>query len=105
LNEIREGRRGIALGLYIDVDDEDWEEYCLAVPTVLALDEGAGKRVLDALRDALELGVAQEISDDASEAVSIVLASALKDQIVAGRMLEGLGGRSDDALRDLAPAS
>jgi hypothetical protein len=106
LSEIREGRRGIALGLYIDVDDDDWEEYCLSVPTVLALEEGTGRRVIDALREALEVGAAQEVSDDASEAVSMVLASSLKDQAFVARMLEGLAGRPDDTFGwKLAPAS
>jgi hypothetical protein len=106
LNEIREGKRGIALGLYIDVDDEDWEDYCLSVPTVLAIEEGSGKRVLEALREALAAGAAVEVSDDASEALSIVLASTLKDQRIVARMLEGIGGRPDDAVDwKLAPAS
>jgi hypothetical protein len=106
LNEIREGRRGIALGIYIDVGEDDWEDYSLAVPTVLALDEGAGERVLDAIRDALLAGTAQEVSDDASDALSILLASTLQDQALVARMLEGIGGRARDMMAlDLAPAS
>jgi hypothetical protein len=94
LTEIREGRRGVALGLYIDVADDDWEDYSLTVPTVLALDEESGRRVLDALRVALFTGEAQEIADDASEAVNIVLASALKDQVLVARMLDSVCGRT-----------
>ena len=97
LTEIREGKRGVALGLYIDVADEDWEDYCMTVPTVMALDEEAGKRVLDAIRAALFIGEAEEVADDASDAVSIVLASALKDQVLVARMLDSLCGRPDGA--------
>jgi hypothetical protein len=105
LNEIREGKRGIALGLYIDVDDEDWEDYSLAVPPVLALDQAAGLRVLEAIRAALDAGSATEIHDDASEAVSIVLASDLKDQLLIARLLEGFCGRTDDTLgQEMLPA-
>jgi hypothetical protein len=104
LHDIREGRRGVALGLYIDVDDDDWEDYSLSLPTVLALDVSVGKRVLDAIRAALEAGEAIEVDDDASEAVSIVLASELKDQLLIARMLEGLCGRTDDTLgREMTP--
>jgi hypothetical protein len=95
LTEIREGRRGIALGLYIDVADDDWEDYSMTIPPVLALDEDAGRRVLDALRVALFTGEAQEIADDASDAVNIVLASAMKDQVLVARMLDSLCGRTD----------
>jgi hypothetical protein len=98
LNEIREGGRGIALALYIDVDEEEWEDYSMSVPTVLALEAEAGKRMLDALRNALEAGSAAEVSDDASDAVSIVLASAIKDQVMVARLLDGLGGRLDNSL-------
>lgn len=96
LKEIREGGRGLALALYIDVDDEDWEDYSLSVPTVVALEAEAGKRLLESLRNALEDGSASEISDDASDAVSIVLASAIPDQVLVARLLDNLGRRSED---------
>ena len=104
LREIREGRRGVALALYIEIDDEDWEDYCLTIPTVLALGKGTGKQVLDVVRSALDDGSAEEISDDASDAVNIVLASALKDQILVARMLDSVCGRPDDSEVELAPA-
>lgn len=96
LKEIREGGRGLALALYIDVDDEDWEDYSLSVPTVVAVEAEAGKRLLESLRNALEDGSASEISDDASDAVSIVLASAIPDQVLVARLLDNLGRRSED---------
>ena len=98
LNEIREGERGIAIALYIDVDEDDWEDYSLSVPTVLALEAEAGKRLLETLRNALEAGAASEVSDDASDAVSIVLASAIKDQLTVARLLDSFGARADHGL-------
>ena len=95
LNHIREGDTGIALALYIDVDDEEWEDYSLSLPNVIALEAEAGKRLLESLRDALEAGWAQEVSDDASDAVSIVLASTIKGQLMVARMLDNLGHRPD----------
>ncbi len=105
LKDIREGRRGLALALYIDIDDEDLEDYYASVSSVLALNESAGRKVLEALQAGLETGAALEISDDASDAVSIVLASSLKDQVLIARMTDGLAGRIDDSIGlDLAPA-
>lgn len=104
LNAIREGERGLAVALYVDVDDEDWEDYSMSIPTVVALEAEAGKRVLEALRSALEDGSASGISDDASDAISIVLASAIKDQILVARLLDSLGRRSDDSVDALRSA-
>ena len=104
LKEIREGRSGLALALYFDVDDEEWEDYYSAVSSVLALDSEASRKVLKALQDGLEHGEIQEISDDASDAVNIVLASSLSDQVLAARILDNVCGRMDDSVgRDLTP--
>ena len=62
----------------------------------MALEAEAGKRLLESLRNALEDGSASEISDDASDAVSIVLASAIPDQVLVARLLDNLGRRSED---------
>ena len=97
LGDIREGRRGLALALYIDIDDEDWEDYCTSISSVLALDEAAGRKVLEAVQAALETGSAVEVSDDAADAVNIVLASSLNDQVVAGHILDGFAGRKHDS--------
>ena len=98
LNDVREGRRGIALALYFDIDDEEWGDYCSDVSSVLALDEPTSRRVLEAVRSALETGGALEVRDDASDAVNIVLASALKDQVLVARLLDSVGGRPSDSL-------
>jgi len=90
LSEIRDGARGVALGIYIDVNDDDWEDYSLTLPTVVAVDKEAGKRLIEAIRSALATGAAEEIADDASEAVSIVLASDLDDQMAAADFLNNL---------------
>ena len=105
LAEIRSGRSGIAFGLYIDVEDEDWEDYCLELPTVLALDKEGGRRVIDAIRAALQANMAEELSDDASEALSILLASDMSAQTRVADYIERLGGSMNDARdRDLAAA-
>jgi hypothetical protein len=105
LSEIRGGARGVALGSYIDVDDDDWEDYCLSLPTVMAVDKEAGKRLIEAVQAALASGAAEEISDEASEAVSIVLASELPDQIAAADFLNNLYVQTAPRGANLASAS
>lgn len=92
LAQIRSGQRGVAFGLYIDVDDEDWEDYSLELPTVVALDREAGMRVIQVIREALRSASAEELSDDASEALSILLASDMSDQTRVADYIESLGG-------------
>jgi hypothetical protein len=89
---MREGQRGVALALYIDVDDEDWEEYSITVPSVLALDIEAGETILSSLREAMKSQRAVEVSDDASEAIRLILATGTHDQALIALMVEGLSG-------------
>ena len=83
LLQIRNGRTGIALGLYIDIDDDDWEDFVLALPSVVAFDSRSGRLLLESIRDALQTSTAQEVSDEAAEALTLLLASDLHDQELA----------------------
>ncbi|MPZ49404.1 MAG: hypothetical protein GEU75_08935 [Dehalococcoidia bacterium] len=93
LDEIRQGKRGLALVLYVDVPDDAWEDYADELPAVMVLGQALGTNVLELVKRGLDAGQAQGITDRAAESIRLLLATRPEDQAFLASMLEGISGR------------
>ena len=93
LEAIRRGHRGLALVLYLDVENDGPESPWDDFPEVLAIGNGAAEDVLGWLRDALVDGEAEELRDRAASSLALLLATSPELQSLLASMLEGVAGR------------
>ena len=98
LRALREGHCGIALVLYIDVDEDDIEESWQDLPEVMAIDPEGGRPVLELCgRDSVRQGIALDRlgglvpEPDAGDGYGMAG--------VPEPMLEGIAGKPDGHAR------
>ena len=104
LTALREGHSGVALVLYVDIPEEEYEDAWQALPEVIALNRGVGLSVLDLLRSAVASGEGEALTDQAAAALSLILSTGVEWQSLLAPMLEGIAGKSVGPVLHPAPS-
>jgi hypothetical protein len=83
LREVREGERGMAIALYLDISNEQYIAFGEPGTIVAALDSSASRMVMAAV---LDQGI--RFDDDAARAISMLLTAGIDRQAFLADMLE-----------------
>lgn len=102
LMALRQGHSGVALVLYVDIPEDEYEDSWQTFPEVIALNRSVGLAVLGLLKSAVDSGEGEALTDQAASALSLFLSTGVEWQSLLAPMLEGIAGKAVGPVLDAA---